>query len=219
MFPCWPTLIWWMRLRPSSLIFACLLSSGLSLGIGWGLTPGWGWSLVMDGVCWREWGRETPVESLHDRLHISHTRVGLVFTKVQNWHIHCGRERRGERKEKIIHVKSTKQSIHHQQWDKPVWVSLQAEIQGWAAPVQQVGVWPDGGAHTPHRGCCCLDSQLCSSYTATLRNGAQTFPYVNTICCHYIFIFQVSSGQQRFIALSYFNLFHFSPDFLIFPPL
>lgn len=44
----------------------------------------WGGSLVDDTVCW--------AESLHDRSHISHTGVGLVLTKVQNWQIHCGRE-------------------------------------------------------------------------------------------------------------------------------
>lgn len=80
-FQCWLTLIWWMRARPSSLIVFCLLRSVLSLGFGWGLVTGCDWSLVLDGVCWRDRGRETPVgESLPDRLHISHTRAGLVFT-------------------------------------------------------------------------------------------------------------------------------------------
>lgn len=83
-----PTLICWMRWRPSSFIAFCLFSSRLTLGFGWGFTPGRGGSLAMDGVCWSDCGRETPEESFPDRLHISHTTAGLVFTKVQNWHIH-----------------------------------------------------------------------------------------------------------------------------------
>lgn len=31
-------------------------------------------------------------------------------------------------------------------------------------------MWPGGGAHTPHTGCCCPGSPPCSSYTATLRS-------------------------------------------------
>lgn len=57
------------------------------------------------------------------------------------------------------------------QWDKPLSQS-RTEILGWTEPERRAGEWPDEGAHTPHRGCCCLDSQLCSSYTATLRGRA-----------------------------------------------
>lgn len=67
-----------MRLSPSSFIIFCLLRSSFNLGFRWG------GSLVDDTVRWSE--------SLHDRLHISHTSVGLVLTKVQNWQIHCGRD-------------------------------------------------------------------------------------------------------------------------------
>lgn len=95
-----------MRLRPSSLIVFCLFSSTLTRGLGWGLPPGRGWSLALGGVCWRDCGRETPVESLHDRLHISHTVESLVLTKVQNRHIHCGAGR--------SYQASNKNQGHHQ---------------------------------------------------------------------------------------------------------
>lgn len=69
---------------------SCRLSSRLSRGLGWGLGSGWGGSLAVGGVCWGEWGRESPPESLHTRLHISQAAEGLVLTKVQKRHIHCG---------------------------------------------------------------------------------------------------------------------------------
>lgn len=93
-------------MRPSSLIVFCLFSSTLTRGLGWGLPPGTGWSLALGGVCWRDCGRETPVESLHDRLHISHTVESLVLTKVQNRHIHCGAGR--------SYQASNKNHGHHQ---------------------------------------------------------------------------------------------------------
>lgn len=74
-----PTLIWWMRFSPSSFIIFCLLRSMFNLGFRWG-------GSLADAVCW--------AESLHDRLHTSHTSVGLVLTKVQNWQTHCGRDQK-----------------------------------------------------------------------------------------------------------------------------
>lgn len=65
---------------------SCRLSSRLNRGLG----TGWGVSLAVGGVCWGEWERESPPESLHTRLHISQAAEGLVLTKVQNGHIHCG---------------------------------------------------------------------------------------------------------------------------------
>lgn len=72
----------------------------------------------------------------------------------------------------IYKIKRTRK-LHQQQRGKPLFRS-QTEILGWTAPVWQVDEWPDEGAHTPHRGCCCLDSQLYSSYTATLKDRTQT---------------------------------------------
>lgn len=95
-----------MRLRPSSLIVFCLFSSMLTRGLGWGLLPFRVWSLTLGGVCWRDCGRETLVESLHDRSHISHTVETLVLTKVQNRHIHCGTGR--------SYQASNKNQGHHQ---------------------------------------------------------------------------------------------------------
>ena len=140
-----PTLIWWMRLRPSSFIIICLFSSRLTLGFGWGLVPGWGWSLGMDGVCWSDCGRETPEESFPDRLHISHTREGLVFTKVQNWHIHWERERRERKLNTEVDITGWlfirfglfKPPINRP-GDKPLFRS-QAGILGWTAPVRLEG--------------------------------------------------------------------------------
>ncbi len=60
-----------------------------------------------------------------------------------------------------------KKTLHQRLRDKPLCHS-RAEILGWTAAVRQVAEWPDEGAHTPHRGCCCLDSQQCRSCTAIL---------------------------------------------------
>ena len=98
--------------------------------------------------------------------------------------------------------------LRRQQWDKPL-LRSQTETLGWTAPVRRAAVWPDEGAHTPHRGCCCLDSQPCSSYTATLRDRTQhitLFPCIKTMFCLYIFIFQESfSNNMLYISFPRLN--------------
>lgn len=101
-----PTLIWWMRLRPSFFMVSCRFSSMLTRGLGWGLGPGWGGSLLVGGVCLGKWETESTPESLHTRLHISQAEEGLVLTKVQNRHIHYGAGRRCQTQSNQMEVTS-----------------------------------------------------------------------------------------------------------------